>query len=227
MPPRERLPEHHAHGPDVAGGGSLLACEPLRRDVRERAGDVADGGQGLGLGEGREAEVEQPHGDRWVVGDQHVGRLHVAVDDPAAVRVREPLRELGAGLDQVGVAELLRAEGVAEGEARGVLVGDVDVAALPAEGVGAQAGRVPEPRGRLGLPLRPEARLALPGHDLQGDVEPRLLVPGEPDRAAGAASQGAKWAVAAQGQIGPWGVGEGLGHGSQGVKRPGPKSCAG
>ncbi len=227
MPACERLPEHHTHRPDVAGRRSLLAREPLRRDVRERPGDVAHRSEGLGFRERREPEVEQADGHAGVVGELDVGRLDVAVDDPAAVRVREPLRKLGAGLDQVGVAELLRAEGVAESAPGRVFVRDVDVVALPAEGVGAQAGRVPEPRGRLGLPLRPEARLALSGHDLQGHVEPRLLVPGEPDRAAGAASQGAKRAVAAQGQIGGGGVGEGLGHRSQGVKRPGAKSCAG
>ena len=76
------------------------------------------------------------------------------------MRVREALGELRARLDQLGVAELLGAQGVAERPSRRVLVRDVDVAALPAEGIGAQAGRVPEPRGGLGLALRP--RPALP-----------------------------------------------------------------
>ena len=94
----ERLPEHHADCPDVAGGRALLAREPLGRDVRERARHVADRRQGLGLREGREAEVEQPHRDA-VLGHEHVRRLHVAVDDAALVRVREPLEQLRAGLD--------------------------------------------------------------------------------------------------------------------------------
>jgi len=187
----EGFPEHHAHGPHVGGGRSLLAGEPLGRDVRERARDVAHRCQGLGLREGGEAEVEEADADAGAVGEHDVRRLHVAVDDPAAVRVREPLRELGAGLDQLRVAELVGAQGITEGAPGGVLVGDVDVAALSAEGVGAQAGRVPEARGGLGLPLGAQARLALPGDDLEGDVEPRPLVPGQPDGAAGAAPQGA------------------------------------
>ena len=40
---------------------------------------------------------------------------------------------------------------------------------------------MPKTGGRLCLPLRTRARLALPRDDLQGDVEPVLLVPSQPD----------------------------------------------
>ena len=91
MPPGERLPEEHADGPDVCGRRRRGATEAFRRDVRERPRDVAHGRQRLGLRQTREPEVEQAHGHTIAVGEQHVRRLHVAVDDAARVRVREPL----------------------------------------------------------------------------------------------------------------------------------------
>ena len=43
---------------------------------------------------------------RVLLGEQHVRRLHVAVDDPARVREREPLEHLRRRLDGALVAEL-------------------------------------------------------------------------------------------------------------------------
>ena len=60
---RERLPEDDADGPDVGGRGGRLALQALRRDVGERAGDVAERGQRVELRHLRETEVEQPHVD--------------------------------------------------------------------------------------------------------------------------------------------------------------------
>ena len=116
-------------------------------------GHVADRGQRLGLVELREAEVEQAHGDPVVVGEQHVRRLDVAMDDAAAVRVREPVEDLRGGLDRLAVAQLAAAHRVAQRAAADVLVGDVDVAGVGAEAVRAQAALVAEPRGRLRLAL--------------------------------------------------------------------------
>ena len=82
--------------------------EPLRRDVGERAGHVADRGQRVGLVELGEAEVEQPDRDARPFLDEHVRRLHVPVDDPEPVRVREGVEDLRGGLDGVAVAELAR-----------------------------------------------------------------------------------------------------------------------
>ena len=127
MPSGERLPEHHADRPDVRGRRRLVAREPLRRDVRERPGDVSLRGQRLGLGHAREPEVEEPHRDAVAVGEQDVRRLHVAVEDPGGVRVREAVADLRARLDRRVVRQLARAERLAERAARHELVRDVDV----------------------------------------------------------------------------------------------------
>ena len=198
---RERFPEQDPDRPDVARRAGLLAAEALRGDVGERAGDVADGGQRLGLVELGESEVEQPHRDAVVLGEEHVRRLDVAMDDPAAVRVREPVEDLGRGLDGLAVPQLAAAHRVAQGDAADVLVGDVDVTGVGAEAVRAQAALVPEPRGGLGLALGAVCGLPLPGDDLEGDVEAVSLVAGEPDRAGAAAAERAQRAVAVEDEL--------------------------
>ena len=82
MPARERLPEEDADRPDVCGRARLLAAEPFGRDVGERPGHVAGRGQRLLAVHSGEPEVEQANRDLVALGKQHVGGLHVAVDDP-------------------------------------------------------------------------------------------------------------------------------------------------
>ena len=53
-------------------------------------------------------------------------------------------------------------------------------------------------RGRRGLALGARGGLALARDDLERDVEPRLLVAGEPDRAGAAAAERAQRPVAAE-----------------------------
>ena len=53
-------------------------------------------GERVELGHLRQPEVEQPHVDLAGLGEQDVRRLHVAVDDPAPVGVRERLGDLRA-----------------------------------------------------------------------------------------------------------------------------------
>ena len=142
---RERLPEHHADGPDVAGRRSLLTAQALGRDVRERPRDVSDVRQRVGLVELGEAEVEQLDRDLGALLDEHVRRLHVAMDDPARVGVREPVQHLRGRLDGVAVVDGSVAERVPECPAGDVLVGDVDVALVAAEVVRADAPLVPQP----------------------------------------------------------------------------------
>ena len=198
----ERLPEQDPDAPDVAGGAGFLAAEALGRDVGERAGHVADGGQRLRLVELGETEVEQADGDaRVVVGEQDVRRLDVAVDDPAAVRVRETVEDLRRRLDRLAVAQLAGAHRVPERPAADVLVGDVDVAGVGAEAVGAEAALVPQARRRLGLALRAVGGLALARDDLQRHVETRLLVAREPDRAGAAAAERPQRAVAVEDEL--------------------------
>ena len=194
----KRLPQHDADRPHVARRARDLAGEALGRDVRERPGHVACGGErlrALGL---REPEVEQADGDLLAVREEHVRRLDVAVHDPPRVRVREPLEHLRTRLDSVPVAQLAGPERVAQRPAGRVLVRHVDVPRVAAACVGAQAAFVPEPRGHDRLSFRAVAGLPLPRDDLQRDVEPRPLVPREPDRARAAAPERAQRPVAVE-----------------------------
>ncbi len=189
MAVRERLPEHDPDRPDVGRGLGRLPGEPFRRDVRKRARNVAGGGERLLLRDECEPEVEEADGDPRPVGEQHVGRLHVAMKNPAVVRMREPLEHLRGGLDRPLVVELPVVEGVTEGAPRDVFVGDVHVSLVPRERVCAQASRMLELRGGSRLALGPRACGARPGHDLERDLASSLLVVGMPDRAHSAASE--------------------------------------
>ena len=187
---RERLPQQDADPPDVARGTCLLSAQPFGRDVRERARNVADGGQRLGLVELCEPEVEQAHRDAVSLGQQHVRGLHVAVDDAAPVGVCEPVEDLSGRLDGLAVAQLAPAHRLAQRAAADVLVGDVDVAGIRAEAVRAQAALVSQPRCCLGFAFGPVRGLALARDDLERDLEPRALVPCEPDGARAATPEG-------------------------------------
>ena len=164
-------------------------------------GHVADRGQRLRLVELGETEVEEAHRDALVVREQDVRRLDVAVDDPAAVRVREPVEDLRRRLDRLAVAQLAGAHRVSKRPPADVLVGDVDVAGVGAEAVGAEAALVPQARCRLGLALRAVCGLALSRDDLQRDVETRLFVACEPDRAGASAAERPQRAVAVEDEL--------------------------
>ncbi len=101
----ERLPEQDADGPDVGRGRGGLPVEALGRDVRQRPGHVALRGQRLRLLELRQAEVGQPRVDALPVLEQDVRGLHVAVDDPVRVRMRETVEHLCGNLDGLAVVE--------------------------------------------------------------------------------------------------------------------------
>src|SRR5207302_3437652 len=109
--------------------------------------------------------------------EQDVRRLHVAMQDPRRVRVREAVADLRARLDRGAVVELAGAHRLAEGLPRNELVGDVHVPRVARERVRAQAARMAQLGGGLRLTLRARGGLALAGHDLERDVESRLLVP--------------------------------------------------
>ena len=95
--------------------------------------------------------------------------------------MREPRTDLRTCLHCLGVLQLAGSQRLAEGPAGDVLVGDVDMPRVAREGVGAQAARVAQAGRRRSLALRAGGRLPLPRDDLQRDVQPRLLVPREPD----------------------------------------------
>ena len=197
----ERFPEDDAEPPHVGGRCRGQSLQPLRRDVRERSRDVAERGQRVELGHLRQPEVEEPHVDVRRLGEQHVRRLDVAVDDPAAVRVRERVGDLAAHLERGAVVELSGAERLAHRASRHVLVGDVDVGRVTREREDALAARMAERGGGAGLALGAVAALALAGDDLQGDVEAALLVAGEPDMAHSARAEGADRPVPAQEEL--------------------------
>ncbi len=201
VPVGERLPEEHADRPDVALRARVRACEPLGRDVRERAGDVPDGGQRVCAVELREPEIEQPHGDLVAIFEQDVRRLHVTMDDSGAMRVRERVEHLCGGGDRVLVRERARTDRVSHGAPRHVLVRDVDVPRVVADVVGTHAAVVAQPAGGERLALRTSSRLALARDDLQRDVEPVLLVEREPDGARATGSERPHGPIAAEDEL--------------------------
>ena len=93
------------------------------------------------------------HVDPVRLGEQDVRRLDVAVDDPAAVGVRERLGDLGGDLDRVAVVELAAAQRLAQRAARDVLVGDVDVRRVAREREDPLAALVAQRGGGAGLAL--------------------------------------------------------------------------
>src|SRR5437588_1090132 len=123
------------------------------------------------------------------------------MDDSALVRVRQRAEHLSSGLDRRRVVELPAPQRLAERAAGHVLVSDVDVAGVASEPVGALAGRMAQPGGRLCLPFRPGRRLSLARDDLQRHVESVLLVTSEPDGARAAAAKRTQRAVATEHQL--------------------------
>jgi len=172
MVSRERLPEQHADRPDIGRRPGLLPVQPLGRDVRERPRNVADGSQRVRVLHLGESEVEEPHRNVLLLGDEHVRGLHVAVHDPARMREGEPFEDLSGGLDRAFVVQLAGPKRLAKRRARHVLVRDVQVLVVGLESVCAQAMRVPEPRRRRRLAFRTRRRASLLGDDLQRDVDP-------------------------------------------------------
>ena len=128
MSPRERLPQHHADGPDVRSRRRLAAREPLGRDVRERPGDIAGLGQRLSLRHLRETEVEHACRNSLAVHEQDVRGLDVPMQDAGGMSVGEPVAHLRAGLDRRVLGQPAATQGLAEGVPGDELVRDVDVA---------------------------------------------------------------------------------------------------
>ena len=212
VPSGERLPEQDAGRPDVRLGPGRLAGEALRARCTRASRERRLRGQRLLLAHQRQAEVEDPNGDVGPVREQDVRRLHVTVDDPAVVRVREPVENLRRGIDRRVVVELAAFERVAERAAWDVLVGDVHMALVAGECVRAQACGVLELRGRSRLALGARTGGARAGNDLQSDLAALPLVECVPDRAHAAASQRLQWAVPVEHEARRSSVNGGLRH---------------
>ena len=187
--PSQRLPEQDTGRPHVGGRVRRVAREPFRRDVRERSRHVTRGGERLLLADERQAEVEDAYRDVRAVDEQHVGRLDVAVDDAACVRMREALENLGCRLDGGGVIELAAFERMTERATGNVLVRDVDVPLVARERVGTQTSGMLE-LGRGGrFPLRARSGGSCAGDDLERDLAILPRVEGVPDRSHPAAAE--------------------------------------
>ncbi len=193
--------EHGAQGEDVRGPVDALAArlaeDLLGRHVAGRADGHAGGGQGGGaVGGAGDPEVDEPGA---VQGEQHVGRLDVAVDEPEGVDGGERLREPGAqgphgplGQRPVGGDRL--------GERR---PGDI-AGGDPRDGrlrVGVQDGRGPpgaDPPGGGDLAAEPLPELLVQRevrvHDLHGHG-PAALGAGQVDPAHAARAEPAEQSV--------------------------------
>ena len=86
----ERLEEDHAEGPQVGGRVEWCAPDVLGTHVRHGPESNPFSGE-VEPRHLRYAEIEQLHPVR---GQQHVGRLHVAMHDPRAVGCTEPISDL-------------------------------------------------------------------------------------------------------------------------------------
>ncbi len=197
----ERFPEHHADGPNVGGRGRDRSVQPFRRDVGERARNVSERRQSVELGHLGQPEVQEADVDRAGLGEQHVRRLDVAVDDSAAVGVGERVADLRGDLDRRAVVELARAHRLAQRPARDVLVGDVDVRRVVCQRPDALAAWMAQRRRGSRFALGPMPRLALAGDDLQCDVEAGPLVPRQPDMAHPARAERADRPIPAEEEV--------------------------
>ena len=164
-------------------------------------GHVADLRERVELLHLREPEVEQAHVHLVRLGEEHVRRLDVAVDDPLAMGVRERLEHLRRRLDGRRVVELAGGHRLAQRAAGDVLVGDVDVARVARERVDPLAAWVPERGGGARLAVGALGDPALAGDHLQGDVEAVLLVAREPDVPHSAGAERPQRPVAAEDQL--------------------------
>ena len=134
--------------------------------------------------------------------DEHVRRLHVAVDDPERCAWASASRICAAASTASRSPSLPAAQRLAQRAALHVLVGDVDVAAVAAEVVGADAALVAQPRGRLHLARGARRALALARDDLERDLEAGALVAGKPDRAGATAAERPQGPVAVEDEVG-------------------------
>ena len=120
--------------------------------------------------------------------------------DHPLVRVRKPFQDLSRRLDRLGVAQLARSHRLAQGLTAHVTRRRCRRALSPSRSRRREAALVPQTDRRLGLALGAMGRLALPRDDLESDVQPVVLVAGQPHRSRTPAPNGAA-AVAVQDQF--------------------------
>ena len=126
----EHLVEHDAERVDVAAGIRHAARDELGGEVRDRAEQL---GTRRGVRRRRARQSEVADLDPAVFGEQHVLGLHVAVDDPGAMRRSKAREDRVHDRDRLRQGEtLLLAEQFAQGDAGQVLHDEIrHVAVLP------------------------------------------------------------------------------------------------
>ena len=102
--PHQALPQHQARRIHIRCSGGGGALPHLGRHVVHSTHDLPGAGRSAAVGGSGDSKVEQSN--RRIVGDEDVGRLHVAVNHAFAVGVAEPLQHLGADVDDVVWSEL-------------------------------------------------------------------------------------------------------------------------
>ena len=95
----QALVQHATQRVDVALARSLPPLDQLRREVVRRPEQLALGGQPRRVRPAREPEVRQRRGSLAV--EEHVGRLHVPVQDTARVKRIQPAPELCGEVDRL------------------------------------------------------------------------------------------------------------------------------
>ncbi len=208
-PTRQTFVENGPQGVNVGGGANLAAPSGglFRSHVAGCAHDHL--GDGLALLIEFLGQTEVCHPRRTILGEQHVGRLQVAVDDALLVgHVHGP----GDLLDQVGRLprrQQLDLQLARQAPAGAVLQAEVRQALILADLVDLDNVRVPQPGHGPGLGAEPGA-LGLVGvgpiaDHLQGDDAVQLLVPGPVDDAHASPGQFDLDLVARQGRQGETG----------------------
>jgi len=181
---REHLVEHHAHRVDV-GGQHRAARELLGSHV----GGAADHGRGVALLE-QAAGAEVGHLEHAALGQQHVGRAQVAVEDLGLVRVLHALQDLHDVAERArDVQALLAIEHRLQALALDVVHHDEEHALHPLGGQDADDVGVVEGRQEPRLLEKVVEVPALAVGDLDGHllVDPGVL--GEVDRPEPAGAQ--------------------------------------
>ena len=108
-----QLVDHDPEGEEIGARVGRLAADLLGRHVRHRAHDLADRGDrpverlrdgeiGRDCGHSRLGQPEVEHFETPVPGQHHVGRLEVAMDDPALVRRRQRVGQRDGQLQDAG-----------------------------------------------------------------------------------------------------------------------------
>jgi hypothetical protein len=175
----QRLVQHEPERVRVHRAGDALPARLLGGHVGERAHDVAGARERVAVGQAGDPEVGQL-GDAapllGPVGADDVGRLDVAVDDPARVRVLERAAQRHPDPQRVAVRQLPRAQQLGQGPAVHELGDQVDRVAVAAGLVQADDAGVRQPGRGDRLALGAHVEIAVDGDPLDRHVALQVLV---------------------------------------------------